>query len=84
MFQHDRTIPEFLYKAIFALNRCIQESECPTSLLNRWHVLAYETSATLSLLKQFLIDGQRMLTERVGGLVPGTPSSRFDKLLFIQ
>lgn len=57
LLQHDGAVAEFLHKAILALDGCSDCEHMETSAFQRIgeHILAYEISATLSLLKQFLL-----------------------------
>ena len=53
ILQHDRTVSESRYEAVLALNGFLRLSVQSTAIGGS-NLLAYEISATLSLLKQFL------------------------------
>lgn len=56
-FEHHRTVTELLDETVLALYRCPESEEScgrERALLRKSNSLAYDISATLSLLKQFL------------------------------
>lgn len=60
MFQHYRTVAELLHKAIFPLYG-FTYVQCNLLSMNGFNILAYDTSATLSLLNRFLTPGKFVL-----------------------